>query len=201
MNFKSTVQLCSVTVALLVAHGAYAADAVFGVQLGAPLPSSVSECHFRSVGPAKLYDTMPAATCFEAAVQLTGYGRAVRRLVFAPAESPPIVKNWNLILLEANGLVIGVEFFTAGVDSQSTVFDALQAKYGKPSSQSSRPVQNLLGARFDAISACWRTPSLVVTFEGVGSRLTSGEVFVDLPEADVLRRSWGVAPAAQQRKL
>ena len=176
-----------------------APTSIFGIELGQPL--SLPECPFKPLLKSKMYDVTPASTCVEDAGPLNGYGVPVRRVVFSQAEAPPIVKNWTLFPLEQDGKVIGVHWITAGVDSQALVLEQLRAKFGAVTSQTAHQVQTAMGASFDAVTATWSLPGLSVRFYGVGDRITSGQVYVDLPEAAALRAEWERKEAAPQRKL
>lgn len=85
----------------------------------------------------------------------------------------------NLALLVAS---------TDGSSSQQAIFDALLAKYGAPSKSGTVPVQNRLGATFEAIVAEWTSPQIVVRFTGMTS-VTSGELVIGTPEAVATREA------------
>ncbi len=167
----------------------FAADhTVFGFELGKPL--TLPECEFKTVANTKMYDVTPRNTCFEAAHTMNGYGVPVRRIVFSQQDVPKIVKNWNLIALEAHGVLIGIRFATYGAASQELTLDQLTQKYGKPSAVSQHAVQTALGAAFNAVLAKWDFPDLSVTFDGITHSIDFGEVRIDLPEAVQMREEW-----------
>jgi hypothetical protein len=168
---------------------AFAADhTVFGFELGKPL--ALQECEFKTVANTKMYDPTPRTTCFQAAHTMNGYGIPVRRIIFSQQDAPKIVKNWNLIALEAHGVLIGLRFATYGAASQELTLEQLTQKYGKPSAVSQHAVQNELGAAFNAVLAKWDLRDLSVTFEGITHSVDFGEVRIDLPEAVQMRAEW-----------
>lgn len=182
---KIVVALCSV----FVAGSVCAADlTVFGFVLGKPL--SLPECQFKMVGTAKLYEPIPPQTCAQDPIKIDTYGQPVRRIIFAQAEAPDIVKNWQMIALEAGGNLVGLEFFTAGAVSQDLVFQTLARQYGKPTRKTTSAVGNNYGASAQAISAAWASRQLNVTFDGIQDRLDRGRVVINTPEAAALRQQW-----------
>jgi hypothetical protein len=179
-----------------------AAEAVFGLELGKPL--NISECPYKSIPGTsqKLYDDLtPSMTCVEEPHALNGYGQPVRTVIFKPSEVPAFVKHWRLFALEADGNLIGIHFLTPGIDAQEITLQRLTEKYGPPTTLARHPVQNLSGAQFVAVDATWRSATVLVTFVGVSSKLTYGEVYIDLPAATALRDSWRRAQTNQERQF
>lgn len=169
---------------------------IFGFELGRPL--NLPECVFKTVAGMKLYEVIQPATCAESATTINGYKQPVRRIVFSQAETPTIVKNWNAIPLEVDGNLVGLHFFTPGASAQQLALDQLTSKFGKPTARKSYPVQNVMGAKFDAISAQWRSPSVQIAFEGIRDKIDTGEIYIDLPTAADLRRSWQAETTARK---
>jgi hypothetical protein len=114
---------------------------------------------------------------------------------------PPIVKSWRAFPLEADGLLIGFHFLTAGASSQELVLMQLSKKYGAPTHVSKQRAQNSLGASFEALTARWDMADVVVTFSGITDRLDVGEVYIDLPAAAEMRKQWRTAERALERPL
>lgn len=188
--------------AMLATSTAFAADAsVFGFELGKPLV--LPECPYRTISgsPMKLYGLTPPMTCAQDAHELNGYGQPVREIVFSEKEAPPIVKNWRFFALEVGGNLVGIHFITDGAAAQPAVMATLEQKYGKPELSKTHSVQNSLGAQFDAIDAKWHAGPVRVTYMGVLDRVDVGQVYVDLPEAVELRKSWSKAATASERKM
>jgi hypothetical protein len=100
------------------------------------------------------------------------------------------VKNWNLIALEAHGVLVGTPFATYRAASQELTLEQLTQKYGKPSVVSQHAVQNELGAAFNAVLAKWDRPNLSVTFDGITHSIEFREFRIDLPEAVKMREEW-----------
>lgn len=194
------MKLLGVLCSALVATSAYSADlTVFGFELGKPL--TLPECPFKMVGTAKLYDLTPAQTCTQAPIKINTYGQPVRRIIFSKAEAPDIVKNWQMIALEADGNLVGIEFFTIGAASQELVYQTLTQQYGSPTRKNVSTVGNGFGASAQAISASWVTKQIDVTFDGMLDRLDRGRVLIDTPEATTIRQQWDNADNSSRRTL
>lgn len=185
---------------LLFALPVGAADlSVLGFTLGQPL--NLPECPYRMSGTMKIYGEVPAQTCVREAAPLKGYASPQRMILFGTSEAPPIVKNWRAVAFELDGRLVGLWFATPGATAQETVLAQLTAKYGPPTWKRSDPVQNLMGAAFNSVSAQWRGHAVDVSFDGTTGRLDTGQVTVDLPEVTVRRRTGEEAPYAAERKL
>ena len=141
-------------------------------------------------GSPKHYDVTPDATCVHDFQKINTYNQRVRRVVFGKNEAPVWLKNWQLIALEANGNLIGIEFFTWGLSSQELVFSTLVNKFGQPTSKTTSQTQNSMGAEYQVINARWATSDIEVRFEGATDRVDSGRVVIDLPEATRIRAKW-----------
>lgn len=187
---------------LLVTLTAHADEqSIFGFVFGKPL--NLPECPYKTVSGSsmKLYEILVPSTCVKDAHALNGYGQPVREITFSQKESPLIVKNWRAFPLEANGSLIGFHFLTQGVETQDLVMRQLLEKFGKPKSVEKQPVQNSFGATFSSIEAHWQTGQLSITFYGTRGRIDYGEVFIDLPMAVELRKTWVESDLSTQRKM
>lgn len=173
-----------------------AADSsVFGFELGKPL--SLPECPFKPVGTMRFYDPrLRVDTCYGENAPFFG-GATSRTLYFSSKDAPSIVKDSRAFpLFSASGSLIGFQFATFGVASQSAVLDLLTAKYGKPTELSTSTAQNGFGAAFQVTHATWIYPDISVVFDGARTEINEGLVTVDLPEAAKLRAD---AKASQKR--
>lgn len=203
---RSKATLIKFTAAIIFLTATFAAKAddltIFGFELGKPL--TLPECPIESLisEPGhKLYKTVVPVTCIQDAHPLDGYGQPVREITFSLKDCPLIVKNWRAFPLEEEGNLIGFHFLTTGIASQDVVMQQLQKKYGKPTSIKKNAVQNGFGATFETINAQWQTGKVTVTFHGTLDRLGTGEVFVDLPAAVKLRKSWEKSSHSSERKM
>jgi hypothetical protein len=174
---------------------------IFGFVFGKPL--DLPECPYKTVGGSrmKLYEILVPSTCIQDAHALNGYGKPVREITFSQKEGPLIVKNWRAFPLEANGNLIGFHFLTRGVETQDVVMQQLVEKFGKPVSIERRAIQNSFGAAYSSIEAHWQATPLSVTFFSTRGRIDTGEVFVDLPTAVDLRKTWVESELSTQRKM
>ena len=172
---------------------------IFGFEFGKPI--SLPECPYKLYGGSKSYEIFPPTTCIQDAHALNGYGQPVRRITFSKQESPLIVKNWTAFPLEANGVLIGLHFLTPGLSAQEIALSQLKQKYGEPTRSGFHQVQNAMGATYESQSATWETNALRISFEGMTTRIETGEIIIDTPEATVLRSQWEKALRADERKL
>jgi hypothetical protein len=165
---------------------------VFGIQMAAPL--SLPECSkLKGIG---MYLGTQSQWCWEFSVGIP-QSRTVTPtpsdgtlLIMFPAEdAPSLVSAAPLMVEMRHGTVVGISFRTSGVKDGPEVLKALTSKYGQPSSQQSREVQNAFGAKFEAVSASWRLPGLVIDFDSAPTRVDTGMVIIDLPSFRTERES------------
>jgi len=199
-NIWPTFRIATTSMVLcLTALASNAQNSVFGFELGKPL--TLSECPFKVVAGSKMYDVIPRSTCVQDAGPLNGYKIPVRRIIFGRDEAPPIVKNWTAFPLEINGNLVGFHFLTPGAAAQELALSQLTQKYGQPTSTSNRLMQNAMGASFNSTSATWELTNLRVKFDGITTKIETGEVYIDLPEATALRKSWLQTADTSTRQL
>lgn len=173
---------------LLLANAVQAVDmTVFGFEIGKP--THFPECKFEPAGDAKAYYETQLVTCenFQTKPDQGFTNNLVR---FSAADSPRMVKDSHLLVIERNGLLMGVQFDTYGVQYQDAVFADLKSKYGKPSSVRKTTAQNGFGASFAILHASWKLAGITVTFDGADDEIDEGTVTVDTPEAAKMRASW-----------
>jgi hypothetical protein len=157
---------------------------VFGIQMGAPL--SLPECSkLKGIG---MYLGTQSQWCWEFSLGMpqsktfTPTPSDGTLLIMFPASDPPSLVSTGPLMAEMRrGTVVEINFRTSGVKDGPDILKALTGKYGKPSSQETREVQNAFGAKFQALAATWRLPGLVVDFDSAPSRIDSGLVVIDLP--------------------
>lgn len=187
---------------MLTAAPAYAGDIqIFGFRFGYPL--ELPECPYRRAAtlPTKLYEILVPTTCYWDANQHSDFATPVKRIVFSEKEAPAIVKNWQMLALELNGRIAGIQFLTGGINTQEIVLAQLISKFGPPTSSSKRSIQNAYGAVFEAVDVSWKADDIIVTFEGVIDRIDFGRVRVETPAAVELRKSTGSKEQQQKRAL
>jgi hypothetical protein len=162
---------------------------VFGLEIGKPV--QLPECEFVMIGKEMRDYISPVHQRTCVTVMRNFYSNAhARTLFFSYADEPKIVdqsKNATNLILDQNGALIGLQFPTSGISSQSTVLDQLTTKYGKPTESQATHVQNQLGAQFDVLHALWNLPGITVLFHGALTKIDEGFVTIDSPEAAKLR--------------
>lgn len=185
------------------AHCANVDFSVAGIPLGVPM--EVKPCELIPGLALPNQHPMPpivgvvTAPCLSDAVEL-GSGR-FRLKINLPWKQKPSIMAWDgLVAYVRPGAIVGVDFYTHGVTTQEYDLDTLTKKYGPPTSRSTVPVQNKLGAKFDSIHATWALDGLSVSFFGTWGTLDQGMVMVDLPEAAELRAAV-LAKSANPNKL
>ena len=93
-------------------------------------------------------------------------------------ERPKFIAS-NSMIIELDGLIRGFSVDTKGLKVQQEAYEYLISRYGAPYSRKSLPVQNMMGARFESITAKWRLPSgREISFEGVKNSIDKGEITV-----------------------
>jgi hypothetical protein len=173
---------------------------VFGFELGRPLV--LPECKYEPLYPGsktKRYDIVQPVTCSKE--DLTNYaGWPVRRVQFTSAETSSIAP-YGFTTLEKDGLLLGMEFGTRGIELQNYILRQLTEKFGKPTSLSTESVGNKFGARFEAVTAIWSGGAIDVSYFAAAGRLDEGHVIISLPEGTAIRAGWKAQPLPSERRL
>lgn len=171
---------------------------VFGIALAHPL--AIPECSAATV----------RSVCFDRAGIYRGIGArgscdpittaqvAVR---FPPLELPVYVRDSSVLAEVIDGQVESLTFYTTGVTNQGQVLDELIAKFGKPTSSSTRPMQTRGGAKFDSAVAIWSLPGVGVSFAGTIGSVDRGVVIISTPKGDQASKARRDDMARQQRPL
>lgn len=152
---------------------AAAAQTVFGIALGEPL--QMPECgrdEFRS------YKRPETAACRSYTNQRPDERWSRQTIQFPIASSPAIARSGMANVFLQNGVVVGVEFDTFGVEDQDAVLSDLTGKYGKPAQLERMPGQTRSGAAVNTIAADWRVPGAYVSFFSAPFRIDLGRVTV-----------------------
>lgn len=93
-------------------------------------------------------------------------------------ERPKFIAS-NSMIIEVDGLIKGFSVDTKGLKVQQETYEYLVSRYGTPYSRKSLPVQNMMGARFESITARWKLPTgREISFEGVKNSIEKGEITV-----------------------
>jgi hypothetical protein len=158
---------------------------VLGVSLNAPI--SVPECKRNIAGTGYDYEFTKEA-CF-----IHGY-RVDKNKPSAPPENgkveiklplqeqPFFFKNY-LVCYIIDGKVQGVKFQTTGHQYQRETLDLLVKKYGSPSTNNAKPLQNAYGAKYQAEEFIWDLPGLSVVYSSVTDKIDVGSIAIMTPSA------------------
>lgn len=169
------MRLILIAAAALATSGACAADSVYGLRIGEPLPYPVC---------ARLPITLPnyeppyapvTATCAKPAGPDNGIVAFPVREPAAHAVGGDV--GYRLI----DGRLHLVIVTTAGAPAQQAVMRDLEAKYGPPASSSGVPVANATGGQAESIVARWAQPGLQVEFVGIAGRFDTGRILIGTP--------------------
>jgi hypothetical protein len=174
---------------------------VFGIMtLGKPL--AIPQCE--KLKPTKkaipFYDPAPKTTCFkhreiwgEERIWPDQVSSGSVDVVFPALNGPAIVSGSAVYVNVIDGNLEAIQFETGGYSAQDEVLSQLKKKYGEPSRAWDEERKNLMGASFGAHKALWSLPDLVVTFDGMGEKVDSGQVNI------YTRKGWDAAAAALKK--
>lgn len=176
---------------------------VFGFELGKPLV--LPECRYEMTTwsgtvPRKRYAIVHEQTCSEDDGYTNLAGWPVRHIRFALRETSILAPS-GFTTLEKDGLLLGMEFSTSGLELQQTILAQLTERFGKPTTMFTDVVGNKMGARFEAITALWSGGPVDVTYFAAAARLDQGLVIVSLPEGTEIRSTWKTYRRPGERPL
>jgi hypothetical protein len=172
---------------------AHSADmSVFGIELGKPLV--LPKC---SSDPLVGNKKMCVRNYWQ---EFRLYDKKVRIISFGKEVFPAYTRG-ALIPLEIDGNVEGIEIQSGGVSDQESMYQALCAKYGKPTKVEKTVVKNRIGAFFDAIDAEWTIGNVYVVMWGVFGALNEGRCTIDTAKGKALREEWLKSYASKVKKI
>lgn len=96
-----------------------------------------------------------------------------------PNDNRPLGATSVHAFIDKNRLV-GISLGTSGVLDQTRVLQALEEKFGPPTSLERRRVENAFGAKFDTYLASWSTSKISVVFQGM-YEFDKGYVLIETP--------------------
>lgn len=172
---------------------------MYGIQLGEPL--NLMECARKVFLGRWEYSTIniTSTPCF----QRSFYGTRTPEtpmldenvaVVWPVMKGPDIAASDSIGVMLVGGRSERIEIRTRGASDQNAAFDQLLGKFGKPSSSDTRPVQNRMGAKFEAIIATWKGQDFTVQLLGMVGRIDEGYIIIETP-------SGRAAHADQQQRL
>jgi hypothetical protein len=169
---------------LAAAHASLPPTSIFGILVGEPL--ALLEC-IAATNPAKYhadksgykgkfyYKFPDTAPCFE---RLTRQGlgdsplNEIVHVQFPLKENLATVADNVVVVQILDGKVEFIRFNTKGRVFQDEDLAIFSAKFGKPTSAKPVPLQNGLGARFEALIAIWKiTPNVTATYSSFGGNI------------------------------
>ena len=178
---------------------ALAGPTVMGLELGAPL--DLPPCKMKVRHGVPLPAPGQVGTCVEAPRKDTDLPVPVRTVWFAADRAPAIVVGRYVRAIEADGRLEGLQFHTAGADTQDAVLAALTDKFGTPAARDNKRVMSDAGVAQNAIIADWAPAGLHVHMEGVADHDYLGLVAIDTPAGLAQRRAWTGVRGDERQKL
>jgi hypothetical protein len=184
------MRLLALILTLLPAAAMSADMTVFGLKLGEPL--ALPECHWND--SLRVYGPATNGPCMT-------YGRytdrrdpasSERRIEFPYSQRPSLSARSYVIGTVINGKLEAVTVPTRGINAIRPTMEALQAKYGEPTSVRTYPVRNRAGAQFESANATWEFADLSVVYLGSVGVLDAGEIVIATPT--------GIAERERQHK-
>jgi hypothetical protein len=141
---------------------------LFGIVLGSPLslpacPTGIFGVNVRSLSEMCESPSKPGSPSFQ--------------IYFATDNAPRFLQtDANQVTLR-NGAVDKINLFTHGVRDQNEVLAALRKKFGDPTHITTDSASNMMGAKFDVVSAEWDLPSGdQVVFAGALNKFDVGAI-------------------------
>jgi hypothetical protein len=155
-------------------------NVAYGIAIGEPL--NMPECPRIDVGVGSITYGLGKGPCLEnifpkAKVPLDLSTSVL--IAFPPADAPEHSSSRKVVAQLTDERVSALVVSTAGAATQSLIYDALIAKYGKPTSSMRIPMQNAMGVKVESIAASWDLgEALEVSFHGVANSWTTGELVI-----------------------
>ena len=182
-KLKVAVSIAVVTSALLAASMGATAEmrvitlpglpTIVGIQLGKPL--TLPDCLRSSSGLTPLPTT--TFVCVDRGSPHYEYEEPWFMLPEGGAMPASLQRGGRIHL--ADGIIDEIMIWTHGVEGQDEIMGLLTEKFGKPTSQTSRAVQNRMGAQYQSILAKWMRAGFVVTYDATWSDLDNGTIVVE----------------------
>lgn len=167
-------------VACWFASVAAAQTVVYGITIGEHAPWQ--ECP-RVAGDPLMYDSGAKEPCLRNILARATLERDKGLYVWFPyGQQPAHSATQEVQVILVGERVEGIIVTTGGLKTQSNVLSDLTAKFGNPANVSKRPMQNRMGAKFDALDAVWSLPDrTTVMFYGMMSNIDRGSILVASP--------------------
>ena len=177
-SFVRTPVVAIACLAPVLASAQSDVEIAYGIRIGGPL--SVPECPKMLRGGAfVMYERSPMP-CVKADAPTAAPGDFTRGgMIVFPFNQRPAQSSWDSVgLVMHEGRVGALVVGTFGHAVQSTIFDDLVAKYGKPVESAMLPVQNAMGAKYESIVAQWEVGTVHVQFFGISGKLNQGLLLI-----------------------
>lgn len=143
-------------------------ESIIGIKLGVPLSESMNECP-KSDFSYRQFDTK----------EMCWMDTRLKKGVMYFIGNPPLLgfPISDVTAWVVNGSVESVNFVFDYSDHMKMV-ELLKSKYGTPSLEEQRRVQNRMGATFDNLVLLWVGKNLTLSFESRASTIDKGAVTI-----------------------
>lgn len=179
--------------AMVVAAALAAAGApptVFGLEFGKPPSIPVCKHQVLPGGTVSItFESEPAVTCYEPDIQLRDAPWRRGSIDFPMGKSPVIMDGNSAYTLVINGKLEGLEIETLNHNHTEAIARELAAKFGKPTSIEHDQAE-VEGIAVPSLVFTWRLHGLTVTYTNIDDDMDYGQVLIETPAMQRLRRQF-----------
>jgi hypothetical protein len=175
-------------IAMAVAAATGAPPSVFGLEFGKPL--SIPVCRHQVLPGSTVsitYESEPAVTCYEPDIQLRDAPWRCGEIDFPMAKSPIIMDGNSAYTLIIDGKLEGLEIETLNHNHTEAIARELAAKFGKPTSIEHDQAE-VEGIAVPSLVFTWRLRGLTVTYANIDDSMDYGQVLIETPAMERVRR-------------
>jgi len=174
--------------AMAAAAAAAAPPTVFGLEFGEPLSIPVCRHQILPGGTVSItYETDPAATCYEPDIQLRDAPWRRGTIDFPMSKAPAFMDGNVLYTLVIDGRLEGLQIETLNHNHTEAIARELAAKFGKPTSIE-RDQAEVEEIAVPSLVFTWRLHRLTVTYTNIDDSMDYGQVLIETPAMQRLRR-------------
>ena len=146
----------------------------------------VRECPVKQLYGGAIYDLSSLETACWATSDMRQDPRPNLRnndaLTVVPVSKKRPTGTRTVTAVVVDGRIEGLMVETDGFQHAQQLFEQLQQKLGKPTTQGTSDVVSGVGAKFSSPEAVWNLPNVYVRFSGIVGAIDSGLILVYTPE-------------------
>jgi hypothetical protein len=175
--------------AMAAAAAAGTPPTVFGLEFGKPLSIPVCRHQVLPGGTVSItYESEPAVTCYEPDIQLRDAPWRRGSIDFPIGKAPMFMSGNLLDTLVIDGKLEGLRIQTLNHNNTTAIARELAAKFGKPTSIE-HDRADVEGIAVPSLIFTWRLSGLTVTYTNIDDDMDYGEVLIETPAMQRLRRA------------